>query len=124
MGIELTILLGLVIIEIVYFFFRKTKDVMTTEQHIKFTPEPIGGVPVVAAAPAPSDPESVPVPAPVVTTVTFVPEVTQAVAGYVEPETKVEQKKVAVAKLASTIAAKSKTQAKPKAAVIKAKKKK
>jgi UDP-N-acetylmuramyl pentapeptide phosphotransferase/UDP-N-acetylglucosamine-1-phosphate transferase len=56
MGIELTILLGLVIIAIVYFFFRKTKDitipedVVKTEQHIKITPEPIGGVSVVAEA--------------------------------------------------------------------------
>ena len=134
MGIELTILLGLVIIALAYFFFRKTKDVaipedvVKTEQHVQITPEPIGGVPVVAADPVPVEPapaaapteptpvlaEPTPTPVEPSTAVYFIPEVTQAVAEYVMEETKpVETKPVAV-----------KAPTKAKAPAVKAKKKK
>jgi len=130
MGIELTILLGLVIIAIAYFFFRKAKDVailedvVKTEQHVQITPEPIGGVPVVAVEPVPVEPAPVkptpastePEPSP---TVSYIPEVTQAVAEYVVEETKPVEAKLVAAKKIATKAPTNK-----KAPATKAKKKK
>jgi outer membrane biosynthesis protein TonB len=122
MEIEIVLGLGIIIAALAYFVFRKRQeesvpaDVVKTEQYVQITPEPIAGTPI-ATVVEPVQP--VEVTAPVVTTVTHVPEVTQAVKEFEEPKVEVKPEPKPVAKKPA-----AKTPAKPKTTTAKAKKKK